>query len=134
MSMHLLGPWYTTTRYRSNSSTPRSSEKSDEHQKWLTKRGLNSKQISQKKTTDNSWKREYVESMKVDRSKYVSAGMSGNASSCADRSLMSNLHKEPEHVRKAILEKAKRIAPLYSKGAYQYITPESDAKDIGRKK
>ena len=50
MSMHLLGPWYTTTRYRSNSSTPRSSAKSDEHQKWLTKRGLNPKQISQKKT------------------------------------------------------------------------------------
>jgi len=29
--------------------------------------------------------------------------------------------------------KKKRIAPLYNKGAYQYLTEGTDPKDIGRK-
>ena len=34
---------------------------------------------------------------------------------------------------KAIEEKAMRTAPAFSKGAYQYITDEADAKYLGRK-
>jgi hypothetical protein len=32
-----------------------------------------------------------------------------------------------------IAKKRKRIAPLYNKGAAQYITDETDPKTIGRK-
>jgi len=41
-----------------------------------------------------------------------------------------------ERERKAqeeIARKRKCIAPAYNKGAYQYITPETDPKTIGRK-
>jgi hypothetical protein len=38
----------------------------------------------------------------------------------ADRSLMSKLHEEPEHVRREIERKARSVAPLYNKGGLQY--------------
>ena len=41
------------------------------------------------------------------------------------------LAKEPEHVREAIIAKSKRIAIAYNKGAYQYVTDETDPKTIG---
>ena len=44
-----------------------------------------------------------------------------------------NLAKESKEVRDAILDKSRRIAPAYNKSAYQYITPETDLKTIGRK-
>lgn len=43
------------------------------------------------------------------------------------------LAKESPEVREAIIAKSKRIAIAYSKGAYQYVTDETDAKTIGRK-
>jgi hypothetical protein len=43
------------------------------------------------------------------------------------------LAKEKPEVRDAIIAKSKRIAIAYSKGAYQYVTDEADAKTIGRK-
>lgn len=45
-----------------------------------------------------------------------------------------NLRKESPEVQAAILDKAKRIAPAYNKGAYQYIDGGTDLSDLGRKK
>lgn len=52
---------------------------------------------------------------------------------CARTSIMDpiNLNREPEHVREAILNKSKRIAQMYNKGGYQYITDDVDVKTIG---
>lgn len=131
--MPLLPAYYTTTNQRK-----RKQRKHDntEHVAWLTKMGLTPKQIKAKKTKDTSWRSQYSDSLKVDRSseQYESAGMSGSASSCANRSIMANLHKEPEHVREAILAKAARTAPLYSKGPYQLITDGTNLDDVGKKK
>jgi hypothetical protein len=44
-----------------------------------------------------------------------------------------SLAKEAPEVREAIIAKSKRIAIAYSKGAYQYVTDDTDAKTIGRK-
>lgn len=41
------------------------------------------------------------------------------------------LAKEPKHIQEAILAKSKRIAIAYNKGAYQYVTDETDPKTIG---
>ena len=113
--MALLPVYYTTTNYRKRKQ--RKHDRS-EHDAWLIKMGVSPQQIKAKKSKNTSWKSQYVEGLKVDRSsaQYESAGMSGDASSCANRSIMANLHKEPEHVREAILAKAARTAPLYSKG------------------
>lgn len=38
-----------------------------------------------------------------------------------------------QEAQKEIERKKKRVAPAYNKGAYQYVTEETDPKDIGRK-
>ena len=131
--MALLPAYYTTTNQRKRKQ--RKHDRS-EHDAWLEKMGVTVKQIRAKKSKDTSWKSKYVEGLKVDRSsaQYESAGMSGSASSCANRSIMANLHKENEETRKAILAKAARTAPLYSKGPYQYITDGTNLDDVGKKK
>ena len=130
MTMHLLPAYYTTTKTSSRKAKPKLPSK---HDAWLLKNGLHLSQIKSKKGVDVNWKKRYNEDMMVDRTDYVSSGMSGTASSCVDRSLMTNLHKEPEHVRKAILDKASRVMPLFNKGGLQYATPETDMTQVGSK-
>lgn len=133
MTMHLLPAFYTTTV---NRKPKRSNSKSQaiaraEHEAWV--QSMTGGKKASKKVLDFKWKQRYNDDMMVDRSGYVSAGMSGSAFSCTDRSLMSNLHKEPEHVRKEILAKASRVMPLFNKGGLQYATPETDMTQVGSK-
>lgn len=44
------------------------------------------------------------------------------------------LANESPETRREIISKSKRIAPAYSKGAYQLITEGMDVSDLGRKK
>lgn len=57
-------------------------------------------------------------------------GGGGFRKSMTDRAFLEG---EREEVRNEILRKAKSIAPAYSKGAYQYVGTEEDAKYVGRK-
>ena len=134
MSMHILPAFYTTTNTRLRKRKPKSNGKLvSDHDRWLLKNGVHPEQIRLKKTVDKNWKREYTESMKVDRDGYVSSGLSGSKSSCAKRDIMTNLHKEPKHVQDAILEKASRVMPLYNKGGLQLLSPKDDLTQIGTK-
>jgi hypothetical protein len=129
--MGLMPAFYTTTVTRRKSKTkvkPKSA-----HEVWLEKNGLSLHQIAAKKVLDKNWKKAYNESIKVERDGYVSAGLSGDASSCSKRDLMSNLHKETEQVRKEVLLKASRVMPLYNKGGLQYATPATDMTTVGTK-
>ena len=130
MTMHLLPAYFTTTNTKKKKTKP---SKSDlEHQKWLAKRGLLPQQVKAKIKLDNKWQEEYSKTIKVER-KYQSAEMTGSSDSCAKKDIMSRLHKEPEHVKKQILDKASRVMPLYNKGGLQYCTPETDIKTVGTK-
>ena len=133
MTMHLLPAFYTTTttRKRKPGNNKRQALARAEHEAWV--QSMTGGRKADKKVLDFKWKSRYTSDMMVDRSGYVSAGMSGSASSCVDRSLMSNLHKEPEHVRKEILAKASRVMPLFNKGGLQYATPETDMTQVGSK-
>ena len=132
--MHILPAYYTTNVSRKN-STKRKNKQLSQHDAWLIQKGLHPDQIREKKTLDKNWKKEYSNSLKVDRStlEYDNKGLSGTVSSCLKRDIMTNLHKEKPEVKKAILEKAKRTAPLYSKGGYQLITDGTSLHEIGRK-
>lgn len=132
--MHILPAYYTTTNTRKRKQKSKSNSKLiSDHDRWLLKNGVHPQQIKIKKTVDKNWKQEYTEGMKIDRSGYVSSGMSGSASSCAKRDIMTNLHKEPKHVQDAILEKASRVMPLYNKGGLQLLSPKDDLTQIGTK-
>ena len=50
-----------------------------------------------------------------------------------DYALAFERGQETESTINAIKEKAKSTAPLYSKGAYQYVTPKTNTSEIGRK-
>ena len=130
MTMHLLPAYFTTTNTKKKKTKP---SKSDlDHQKWLAKRGLSPQQLKAKIKLDNKWQEEYSKTIKVER-KYESVETSGSRDSCAKKDIMTRLHKEPEHIRKEILDKASRVMPLYNKGGLQYATPETDMKSVGSK-
>lgn len=131
--MPILPAYYTTNNTKRQFKSKNKSTATIKHEQWLMERGLLPGQIAKKKTVDVNWKKAYNESIKVERNDYVSSGMSGNASSTVKRGVMANLHKEPEHVRKEILDKASRVMPLFNKGGLQYATPETDMATVGTK-
>lgn len=137
MSMHILPAFYTTTNTRKRKRKSKVKSKLvSAHDRWLLEQGLHPDQIrvkKDKKVLDKLWRTDYNENMKVDRDDYVSAGLSGDASSCAKRDIMTNLHKEPEHVQKEILKKASLVMPLYNKGGLQYAGPNVDLTTVGTK-
>ena len=132
--MPLLPVYYTTTNLRK-----RKQRKHDntEHVAWLTKMGLTPKQIKAKKTKSTTWKQEYVVSLQVERStkeheRSLREVCNSAPDATANRSIMSNLHKESEEARKAILDKAKRVMPLYNKGGLQVLTESDDLKALNK--
>ena len=135
MSMHILPAYYTTTvsKRKLNRKSKAKSKLVSDHDRWLLSKGLHPDQIKLKKGVDENWKKKYSEDMKVDREGYVSSGLSGSKSACAKRDIMTNLHKEPEHVRKEILKKASLVMPLYNKGGLQYAGPDVDLTTVGSK-
>lgn len=133
MSMHILPAYYTTTVTNRKRKSKAKSKLVSDHDRWLLSKGLHPEQIKTKKTVDKNWKKKYNEDMMVDREGYVSSGLSGSKSSCAKRDIMTNLHKEPEHVQKEILKKASLVMPLYNKGGLQYAGPNVDLTTVGTK-
>lgn len=131
MTIHLLPAYFTTTKSKSKKSS-KQSKANIEHQKWLEKRGLSPQQLKNKVKPDNNWAEEYAAVLKVER-KYVSVETKGSSDSCSKKGVMANLHKEPEHIRREILDKASRVMPLYSKGGLQFATPGTDMKMVGSK-
>jgi hypothetical protein len=65
------------------------------------------------------WRAEYAASLRDGIAPPPDMRTAGGGGT-ADRSLMSRLHEEPEHVRREIERKARSVAPLYNKGGLQY--------------
>ena len=135
MSMHILPAYYTTTATRKRK--PKNTSKSiSAHDKWLLSKGLHPDQIKikkDKKTLDKMWRSNYNDSMEVDRSTRMYDDKQLVAGDCSKRDIMTNLHKEPEHVREEILKKASLVMPLYNKGGLQYAGPNVDLTTVGTK-
>lgn len=124
----MVGPYLTTNASGKKKKKSARQIKADaEHAAWLKARGLDrasvQAKVAKEKPRAEMPKYEYT---KVQYSNVVGSGTQSG--------VMANLANESAQTRKEILNKAKRIAPAYSKGAYQYITPGSDLTDIGRKK
>lgn len=133
MSMHLVGPYLTTTKYGSKkkkSNSKRVAAATDKHNAWLEKQGLTPNQVKLKK--------EFVGNVRINTRPDLTTSnpyqLSNSVGNGYKKGIMINLHKESPEVQKEIIAKANRTAPAYSKGAYQYITPGADLSDVGRKK
>lgn len=134
MTMHLLPAYYTTNSAKKRKVANKSAKKAaadEAHKAYLAK--ITGGKKADKKLLDRNWKSRYNDDMMVDRSGYVSAGLSGSSDACAKRGVMTNLHKETEAVRKEILDKASRVMPLFNKGGLQYATPGTDMTQVGSK-
>lgn len=129
--MALMPAYFTNTRLDRKKSDK--SSKTTKHDAWLMKQGLHPSQLASRKRVNTRWKQEYAESISVDRSNYVSTGMSGHKEACVNKSLMNKLHTESKEVRDEILYKASRCMPLYNKGGLQYATPDTDMATVGTK-
>ena len=134
--MPLLPVYYTTTNLRKRKQ--RKHDRS-EHDAWLASMGLMPKQIKTKKANlrVNTWSQEYVASLQVERStkhyeKSVQEVCNAPANATAKRGVMTNIHKESEETRQAILAKAKRVMPLYNKGGLQVLSESDDLKALNK--
>ena len=108
-----------------------------EHVAWLSSMGLLPKQIKAKKTKNAGWSKQYTESLQVERStkhyeKSVQEVCNAPANATAKRGVMTNIHKESEETRQAILAKAKRVMPLYNKGGLQVLSESDDLKALNK--
>ena len=134
--MPLLPVYYTTTNLRKRKQ--RKHDRS-EHDAWLASMGLMPKQIKAKKANlrVNTWAQEYVASLQVERStkqyeKSVQEVCHAPCNATAKRGVMTNIHKESEETRQAILAKAKRVMPLYNKGGLQVLSESDDLKCLNK--
>lgn len=103
---------------------PVKSEARKKHERFLEKAGLLPSQIKerQSKRTKERFKLgfEGTAAEYYAGTSHASADIKGDAQTGTDRSIMANLHKEPEHVRREIMRKAAMCEPSYSKGSVQY--------------
>jgi hypothetical protein len=130
MSMHLVGPYLTTTKYsskgKSGPNTAAAREAKAKHEAWLRKQGLHPEQ--------RDLQRAFKGRRKIELPDYKvkeNAPLSNTVGNGFVKGIMANLHKESPQVQAAIMEKAARTTMAYNKGPIQYFSPESDKTNLG---
>ena len=133
MSMHLIGPYMTTTKYGSKGkkkpNTAAQRKADAEHEAWLKKRGIHPDQKSNREVVKENKLPDY----RKDSRKVAPLGNNIAVRGGFKTGVMDNLHKEKPEVQKEILDKASRVMPLYNKGGLQFATPGTDIKMVGSK-
>lgn len=127
MTMHLVGPYLTTNNTSKKRKKSAKQLKADaEHNAWLKKRGLDRESVQAR--VEKEKPRAEIPTYEYTKIQYSNVVGSG-----VQTGVMANLHKEPAHVQKAILDKASRVMPLYNKGGLQFATPGTDMTMVGSK-
>ena len=130
MSMHLVGPYLTTTKYNSKkkkSGSAKLAEATAKHEQWLRKQGLHPEQ----RTLQRAFKGRYQNDIPDYTVTRHTAELSNGIGNGYKKGMMANLHKETPEVQRAVMEKAARTTMAYNKGPIQYFSPESDKTNIG---
>ena len=143
MSLHLMHPNLTTTNTtirKSKKPTPAHTKAKAEYEVWQRKNGVHPDQLSVKSTKKTTNK--LTPYLRIDDSTpKVSNGfaLAGAKRSIFDSRWQKTNDDDPamaEREATALLaaeEKKLRVAPAYSKGAYQYINASSDLTTLGKK-
>jgi len=124
MTMHLEKAWVTTTVTNRRQRDKEPTKAQIEHDKWLHKMGLHPEQLAAKKNKHQVAMPSYKTEETVKLSNKI-----GNGYKTA--SVIDNLHKEKVDVQAQIIRKASRVAPIYNKGGYQFVTDGTDPSQIG---
>ena len=130
MSMHLVGPYLSTTktnRKSKKSNNQRLAAATAKHEQWLRDRGLHPEQ--------RDLQRAYRGKRVIDIPDYTVDRDSGQLSNSIGngyaKGIMTNLHKESAEVQREIMAKAMRTTVAYNKGPTMYFSPESDTTNLG---
>jgi len=132
MTMHLVGPYLSTTvthRKQKKSNSARKAAADAKHNDWLAKQGLTANQIKMKKAFLGNVKLNNRPDLRTSNPYQLSNGVGGGYK----KGVMENLHKERPEVQKEIMLKASRCMPLFNKGGLQYATPGEDMTQVGTK-
>ena len=132
MSMHLVGPYLTTTKYNSKQKKSKSKklEKATaDHDKWLMDRGLHPNQRTLQKAFKGKHKTA-LPNLKVEDNYPLSNKIDANG---LKQGVMHNLHKENAATQQAILDKAKMVDQAYNKGPYMLMSKSDDPTKSGSK-
>ena len=132
MSMNLVGPYLTTTKYnpkKKKSNSKRLAEATAKHNDWLIKQGLAPDQVKQRKAN--------IKNARIDIRPDLTTSnpyqLSNSVGNGYKKGIMENLHKEAPEIQKEIMLKASRCMPLFNKGGLQYATPGEDMTQVGTK-
>lgn len=119
MTMHLLPVFVSTTNSRKRKSKMTGKQKLQlaAHQEWVN--SMTKGQRADKKVLDKLWRIEYTSNMVVDRSNYVSAGMTSGSASKNDPKVYSG---ERKLLGIATMHKSNMV-PVFA---------QSDAEDIAK--
>ena len=130
MSMHLVGPYLTTTKYNSKkkkSGSAKLAEATAKHEQWLRKQGLHPEQRNLQRAFKGRYQNDIPDYTVTRHTAELSNGI-GNG---YKKGMMANLQKESPEVQRAVMEKAARTTMAYTKGPIQYFSPESDKTNLG---
>ena len=128
MSMHLVGPYLTTTKYgrkAKKSKSAKAAAATAAHDKWLRDRGLHPEQ----RELQRAYRGRHgnaIPDYHTDRSM-----LSNSVGNGFVKGIMANLHNESPEVQRAIMEKAARTTVAYNKGPTMYFSPDSDTTNLG---
>lgn len=119
MTMHLLPAFVTTTNARKRKTKVSGKKRLQQlaHQQWIDSMTKGAR--ADKKVLDKMWRREYTNTMIVDRSDYVSAGMGSGSAAKNDPKVYSG---ERKLLGIATMHKSNMV-PVFAK---------SDAEDIAK--
>lgn len=139
MSMHLLGPAFQDIGGSKKKPNAKHKKAQAEHDAWLRKNNIHPEQLAARKKPAAKL---VVPTPNTQPQPECSNGFAagGFKKSVFDSAWQHTYQDDPEMAAResaALVEaraKTKRIAPAYSKGAYQYITPALSLQDIGKKK
>jgi hypothetical protein len=106
--------------------TKRLEEARRKHREWLRSKGLDNIKI----TKDRG---DYVPDLWKPDPNYPPLGNKIPVGGGVKNDIMTRLKDEPEAVQQEILRKARRTAPAYNKGGYQYITEDAELNSLGNK-
>jgi hypothetical protein len=106
--------------------TKRLEEARQKHREWLRSKGLDNIKLPKDRG-------DYVPDLWKPDPDYPPLSDKIPVGGGLKRDIMTRLKDEPEAVQQEILRKARRTAPAYNKGGYQYITEDAELNSLGNK-
>lgn len=125
--MQLMHPALSTNGKGKRKLNAKQRRALEEHNKYLLSKGLHTSQIKK----SSAHKQLPVETNPIRRPVIRTSDQVGNG---FVKNIFEATRGEDPAVIREIQHKAKRVAPIWSKGSLQYITDATSLEDVGRKK